>query len=180
MSDTINTTMIMSASDNNKTPLAFDHDSQKLTIIFGTLATLIALFGLVFAALTWHTPRRRPSAGSRASNGHDLESNEPRNATPMVQDPPDAVNTTSGYVMTRCIPDVHKLTSSSIGGAAPSSLAIDPSPGDVDTIVPMPLRHQSLCEGHAVIQQDLSNNTHLSTSAASSREAPRRASALWI
>jgi hypothetical protein len=95
MSDTINTTMIMSASDNNKTPLAFDHDSQKLTIIFGTLATLIALFGLVFAALTWYTPRRRPSAQLRASNEHDLESNITRHATLMARDSPDAVNNDS-------------------------------------------------------------------------------------
>jgi hypothetical protein len=53
--------------------------------------------------------------------------------------------------MTRWLPDVHKLTSSSNAGAAPSSLAIDSSPSDVDTIVPVSLRHQSLCEDHAVI-----------------------------
>jgi hypothetical protein len=75
--------------------------------------------------------------------------------------------------MTRCLPGVHKLTFSSNAGAAPSSLAIVQSPSDVDTNVPMPLRHQNLCEDHAVIQRDLSNNAgpvHASISAASSQE----------
>jgi hypothetical protein len=175
MYDLINTTMIMSASDNNKGPLAFDRDSEKLTIIFGTFATLIALFGLVFAALTWYTPRRRLSAQPRASDERHLESNATQRAAPVVRDSPDTVDTESGYVRTTIlrVPDVHKLTSSSNAGAPPSSLAIDPSPSDVDTIVPMPLRHQSLCEDHAVTQQDLSNNAgsvRPAMSAASSQE----------
>jgi hypothetical protein len=78
MSVMINMTMAMSSSDDTKNPLTFDHDSEKLNIIFGTFATLIALFCLVFAALTWYTPRRRPSAQLRASNEHDLEHEIPR------------------------------------------------------------------------------------------------------
>jgi hypothetical protein len=171
MSDLINTTMIMSASDNKKTPLTFDHDSKKLTIIFGTFATLLALFGLVFAALTWYTPRRRPSAQLRAPKGLELESNVTRHGTFLARDSPDAVNTNSEYDGTSILPNVHKLTSSSNAGAPPSSLAMDLSPNNVDKIVPMPLRHQSLCEDHVVIQRDLSNNAssiHASISAASS------------
>lgn len=71
MSDLINITT--PATDVDKSPLTFDHDSRKLTIIYGTLATLIALLGLVFAALTWYAPRRLAHRG--APNEHDLESN---------------------------------------------------------------------------------------------------------
>jgi hypothetical protein len=87
--------MAISSFETNKSPLTFDHDSEKLTIIFGTFATLLALFGLVFAALTWYTPRRRPSAQLRASNEHDLESSVTRHANLMARDSPDAVNNDS-------------------------------------------------------------------------------------
>jgi hypothetical protein len=173
MSDSINTTTIMSASDDSKSPLTFDHDSKKLTIIFGTFATLLALFGLIFAALTWYIPRRRPSAQLRAPNGYELESNVTRHGTLLARDSPGAVNTNSEYGRTNILPNVHELTSSSNAGAPPSSLAMDLSPNNVDKIVPMPLRHQSLCEDHAVIQRDLSSNAgsvHASNSAASSQE----------
>jgi hypothetical protein len=169
MSDSINTTTIMSASDDSKSPLTFDHDSKKLTIIFGTFATLLALFGLVFAALTWYTPRRRPSAQLRAPNGHELESNLIRHGNLLARDSPGAVNTNSEYGRTSILPNVHELTSGSNAGAPPSSLAMDSSPNNADTIVPMPLRHQSLCEDRAVIQH-LSNNANPSMSTASSQE----------
>jgi hypothetical protein len=155
MLDSTKSTMTMSSFETNKSPLTFDHDSEKLTIISGTFATLLALFGLVFAALTWYTPRRRPSTQPSASSGHDLESNEPRNATPMVQDPPDTVNTNSEYVKTRFLPDVHKLTSSSNARAAPSSLAIDLSSNNVDTIVPMALQQHPSIHVHCELPGEL-------------------------
>jgi hypothetical protein len=96
--------MIMSSSENNKSPLAFDHDdSEKLTIIFGTLATLIALFGLVFAALTWYTPRQRLSAQLRASDGYDLESNSTQREAPVLRDSSDAADTELKYARTRLL-----------------------------------------------------------------------------
>jgi hypothetical protein len=101
MSNSINTTTIMSASNNNKYPLAFDHDSQKLTIIFGILTTLIALFGLVLAALTWYTPRQRLSDQLRASDEYDLESNPAQREAPVAQDSSVAADTEPKYARTR-------------------------------------------------------------------------------
>jgi len=102
MSDAINKTLIMASADASENPLAFDGDERKLTIIFGTFATLIALLGLVFAALTWYTPRRRLSAHhSRSSNDPsldlDLESNTSRHAALRV------VNTTTTPIETRYV-----------------------------------------------------------------------------
>ena len=101
MSDAINKTLIMASADASENPLAFDGDERKLTIIFGTFATLIALLGLVFAALTWYTPRRRLSAYSRSSNDHsldlDLESNTSRHAALRVG------NTTTTPIETRYV-----------------------------------------------------------------------------
>jgi hypothetical protein len=94
----INMTMAMSSSDDTKNPLTFDHDSEKLNIIFGTFATLIALFCLVFAALTWYTPRRRPSAQLRASNEHDLENNVPQSAIAVARDSTNAADSKPRYV----------------------------------------------------------------------------------
>lgn len=76
MSDSINLTT--TASDVSKSPLTFDDDSRELAVIYGTLATIIAVVGLVFAALTWYASRRSGLSGhSRSPDEHDLESNMP-------------------------------------------------------------------------------------------------------
>jgi hypothetical protein len=94
--------MIVPSSENNESTLVFDHDdSEKLTIIFGTLATLIALFGLVFAALTWYTPRQRLSAQLRASDGYDLERYPTQREPAVARDPSVAANTEPKYARTR-------------------------------------------------------------------------------
>lgn len=77
MAGLANTTAM--ATNVDKSPLTFDHESRKLAIIYGTLATVIALVGLVFAALTWYASRRSSlSAFLRASDEYELESNTPQ------------------------------------------------------------------------------------------------------
>lgn len=52
-----------------------DNDSKRLAIIYGTLGTLIALAGLVFAALTW-ARSRPPQSEPNVKTDRTLVNNE--------------------------------------------------------------------------------------------------------
>lgn len=77
---------IMNLTESSNNPLVVDHDSRKLTIIFGILGTLIAFSAFTFAILSWYWSRRQKCTGHGTTPTElELEDGRPGDAAHACQ-----------------------------------------------------------------------------------------------
>lgn len=66
----------MASSDLKTEPIVINDDTRTLTILYGSLGTLIAFLSLVIAAMSWWKARCQRLAAQMATEpDHELESN---------------------------------------------------------------------------------------------------------
>lgn len=66
----------MASSDLTIEPIIINDDTRTLTILYGSLGTLIAFASLIVAAMSWWKARCQRVAAQTATNlDHELESN---------------------------------------------------------------------------------------------------------
>jgi alkaline phosphatase len=72
--------MNLTTTDTKAIPITIDKESRTITIMYGSLGTLIAFSSLIFAVLSWLRSRHEQiTTQDHPSGGFELGRNTPRN-----------------------------------------------------------------------------------------------------